>query len=145
MRYFKRLLVWQIVNQAFSLVFKVAFKAKRNVRLNKCFIDLRRRSGFYEYYQIGAEDEDDDTDSGSEDPKGVIQTGMHSPWGIFFQIIKETGWSLHYVLWKISRTNLMLMMADRSQARYGKKDDTDQAIEESGSDLLNRFKANKGK
>jgi hypothetical protein len=70
---------------------------------------------------------------------------MHSPWGIFFQIIKETGWSLHYVLWKISRTNLMLMMADRSQARYGKKDDTDQAIEESGSDLLNRFKANKGK
>lgn len=70
---------------------------------------------------------------------------MNSPWGILFQIIKETGWTLHDVLWKISRTNIMLMMADRSQARYGKNNEEEEAIEMSGSELLKKYKAEKGK
>lgn len=39
--------------------------------------------------------------------------GMHSPWGIIQQIVKETGWTWHYVLWQVSWVNIMLMMADR--------------------------------
>jgi len=37
------------------------------------------------------------------------------------QIIKETGWTWHYVLWKVSRANILLMMADRSHISYKKK------------------------
>lgn len=32
---------------------------------------------------------------------------------MLYQIVKETGWKWHYVLWKVSRTNLYLMWADR--------------------------------
>jgi len=38
---------------------------------------------------------------------------MHSPWGLLYQIVKETGWTWHQVLWKVSRTNMLMMMADR--------------------------------
>jgi hypothetical protein len=45
---------------------------------------------------------------------------MHSPWGMLYQICKETGWTWHYVLWKVSRPNLMLMMADRPNFKNSK-------------------------
>lgn len=38
---------------------------------------------------------------------------MHSPWGVLQQVIKETGWTWHCILWRISWANIMLMMADR--------------------------------
>ena len=38
---------------------------------------------------------------------------MHSPWGTIYQIVKETGWSWHEVMWKVSRLNIRMMMADR--------------------------------
>jgi hypothetical protein len=40
---------------------------------------------------------------------------MHSPWGFLFAVIKETGWKWHYVLWKVSKLNIMLMLADQPQ------------------------------
>ena len=43
---------------------------------------------------------------------------MHSPWGIPYQLVHETGWSWHTILWKVSRANLMLMMADRSNFKH---------------------------
>ena len=123
----------------------VAHDPQRPFRDHHCFVDLRRYIGFYEYYQIGAKDESDDTQSGSEAQGELIQTGMHSPWGILYQIIKETGWSLHYVLWKVNRTNLMLMMADRSHVKYGKKTGDEEAIPDTGSNLAKRFKARQAK
>lgn len=39
---------------------------------------------------------------------------MHSPWGVLHQVIKETGWTWHYILWRVSWVNIMMMMADRS-------------------------------
>jgi len=32
---------------------------------------------------------------------------------MLYQFAKETGWSMHDILWKVSRPNLLLMMADR--------------------------------
>lgn len=71
---------------------------------------------------------------------------MHSPWGVLFEIIKETGWTRHYVLWKVSRANLMLMMADRSRLKYGQKGDAEEAELSTGSSLAKKFNAKrKGK
>jgi hypothetical protein len=36
-------------------------------------------------------------------------------------IVKETGWSWHDVLWKVSRANWMLMLADRPGFKKAKK------------------------
>ena len=77
--------------------------------------------GFYKYYQIGTSDEANNTEDGSTDAGELIQVGINSPWGIFFEIIKETGWSWHDVLWNVNRANLMLMMSDRSRFKENKK------------------------
>ena len=37
---------------------------------------------------------------------------MNSPWGIEMNIIKETGFTRHYLLWQISWVNAGLMLAD---------------------------------
>jgi len=44
---------------------------------------------------------------------------MHSPWGVNFNIIKELGFSWHYAMWKISWTNIQLMLGDAP--RYSSK------------------------
>ncbi|MEM9338719.1 MAG: hypothetical protein AAGA66_08335 [Bacteroidota bacterium] len=61
---------------------------------------------------------------------------MHSPWGTIYQIVKETGWSWHYVLWKVSRLNIMMMMADRP----GFKKSTN-VRKVSGRDMANHYRA----
>ena len=66
---------------------------------------------------------------------------MHSPWGMLHQIVSETGWTWHYILWKVSRANIMLMMADRSNF----KNEKDQVKKETGADLANRIKNKRGK
>ena len=76
-------------------------------------LDIWRSCGFYEYYQIGSDDEADDTEDGSRKSRELIATGLNSPWGMLYQFAKETGWSMHDILWKVSRPNLLLMMADR--------------------------------
>jgi hypothetical protein len=55
------------------------------------------------------------------------------------QIIKETGWSLHYVLWKVSRANILLMMADRSNVKSVKN----KVVKDSGKGLAERYKRKK--
>ena len=56
-------------------------------------------------------------------------------------LIKETGWTWHYVLWKVSRANLLLMIADRSDFKNRK--DADVAIRDSGKNLFNRIRTKK--
>lgn len=50
---------------------------------------------------------------------------MHSPWGWIGALVEKTGWSLHYILWKVSRTNLMAMMADKPDVKYQEASDTE--------------------
>ena len=38
--------------------------------------------------------------------------GSHSPFGFVWQIASQTGWSVHYILWKVPYSTLLLMMAD---------------------------------
>ena len=100
-----------------------------------------RYSGFYEYYQIGEEDEGNDTESGPNDQGELGHVGMHSPWGLLYQIIKETGWTLHYVLWKVSRSNLQMMHADGIRLKKTNKDKEEEGIPDTGANLAKRFKA----
>ncbi len=61
---------------------------------------------------------------------------------MIYQIVHDTKWSLHEVLWKVSRANLLLMMADRSNFMNTK--DIEEVKEESGADLFNRIKKPRG-
>jgi hypothetical protein len=45
---------------------------------------------------------------------------MHSPWGSNFNIIKELGFTWHYMMWKISWINIQMMLADAP--RYNAED-----------------------
>ncbi|UAB84975.1 hypothetical protein INR75_02795 [Zunongwangia sp. SCSIO 43204] len=63
---------------------------------------------------------------------------MHSPWGMLYQLVHETGWSWHTILWKVTRANLLLMMADRSNFKHTELDDSVQGSVED----LKRIKQN---
>jgi len=38
---------------------------------------------------------------------------MHSPWGLIGQLCEKNGWTLEYVLEKISWANVCMLSADR--------------------------------
>lgn len=38
--------------------------------------------------------------------------GLHSPWGLFGEIMKERGYTLDYVLWGTAWINLLMERAD---------------------------------
>lgn len=75
-----------------------------------------RDAGFYDYYRLGGKGESLPARDGSKKPKkGELTTsyeGSHSPFGIIWQIASATGWSLHYILWKVNFQTLCLMLAD---------------------------------
>ncbi|MGZ3753579.1 MAG: hypothetical protein ACXVAY_01390 [Mucilaginibacter sp.] len=47
---------------------------------------------------------------------------MHSPWGIEFNIIKETGWTRQYLLWSESWINIQLMLRDAPSYKTKKRE-----------------------
>lgn len=55
---------------------------------------------------------------------------MHSPWGIEYSIIKETGWTRDYLLWGESWINIQAMTADAPYVRTGKKKQKDPTLED---------------
>lgn len=58
---------------------------------------------------------------------------------MLYQIVKETGWSWHYVLWKISRANILLMVADQSNVKSVAEGE-EEPIKASGSALASKYK-----
>ena len=79
-------------------------------------------AGFYEYYRIGREDRS--LPVRNEPPqksrKGELRTvyeSSHSPFGIVWQIASATGWSVHYILWKVNFQTLAMMLADAPHYR----------------------------
>lgn len=52
---------------------------------------------------------------------------------MLYQVVKETGWSWHTVLWRISRPNLIMLLADRPQMMREKK--AEKVKEVSGKEL----------
>jgi hypothetical protein len=72
----------------------------------------KRKKSFYEYYQIIVGDADHDTESESDESGELKADGLHSPWGLEYNIIEKTGWTRHYMLWKVSWLNIGMMLAD---------------------------------
>lgn len=60
--------------------------------------------------------------------------GSHSPFGFIYQICKDTGWSVRYVMWKIPYPELLLMQLDAPHYV-----DKDIKKKESGQSALNFF------
>ena len=74
--------------------------------------------------------------------------GPHSPFGSIWQIASATGWSLHYILWRVDYLTLRLMLLD--QPRYISPEERKQEIltggrttgADDGSDIAAQFEAN---
>ena len=87
--------------------------------------DLQHGGGtrFYQCYQVNVGNEDDETeDDLSRDGEGVKSTieGSHSLFGLIYQVAKDTGWSIEYIM-KIPYATLTMMLADAP--RYVRKKD----------------------
>ncbi|MEZ2337692.1 hypothetical protein AB6735_18745 [Mucilaginibacter sp. RCC_168] len=48
---------------------------------------------------------------------------MNSPWGLYYSIIEKTGWTWHYMLWKVSWINIQMMLADAPRYKSKPKDE----------------------
>lgn len=70
-----------------------------------------------QYYQVDvghADDEAADDNDLSHDGKGVKSghvEGSHSPFGLIYQIAKDTGWSVEYIN-RLPYAMLVMMLAD---------------------------------
>ncbi len=72
--------------------------------------------------------------------------GPHSPFGSIWQIASATGWSLHYILWKVDYLTLRLMLLD--QPRYISAEEQEEQIKaggrtvgaDDGSDIVAAFR-----
>ncbi|WP_017258396.1 hypothetical protein [Pedobacter arcticus] len=56
---------------------------------------------------------------------------MNSPFGLIYKIAQDTGWTVHYILWKVSWAQIQMMLADApglrkkpKQVKKGTKDET---------------------
>lgn len=68
-----------------------------------------------QYYQVdnGPSDDDAEDDDLSQDEKGVKghYEGSHSPFGLIYQIARDTGWTVEYIL-SLPHATLVMMLAD---------------------------------
>lgn len=74
-------------------------------------------TGFYEYYRIGRKDQslpvrDEPPHKSRKGELRTVYESSHSPFGIVWQIASATGWTLHYILWKVNFQTLAMMLAD---------------------------------
>lgn len=83
-----------------------------------------RYTVFYDFYQIYRDDQSDDAEP--DDQGELSYESSHSPWGVLWQIATATGWSVHYILWRVNYQTLMMMLADAprylSKSEREKKD-----------------------
>jgi len=81
-----------------------------------------------QYYQIDRKSADDDAedadDSLSQDEKGVKgrYEGSHSPFGLVYQIARDTGWTIEYIL-GLPHATLVMMLADAPRYVSGSRQD----------------------
>lgn len=87
-------------------------------------ICVREGGKFYEYYQISADDADDDAEEFGTDGGKELKSrteGSHSLFGIIWSIQKETGWTRQHILWGVSWINIQLGIADSPKPVRGDK------------------------
>jgi hypothetical protein len=61
---------------------------------------------------------------------------MHSPFGHYHAIAKAFGWTMHEILWKVPRAQVLLMMAD--QLGFSKAKDKTKVM--SGQEIAKMFR-----
>ena len=54
---------------------------------------------------------DDESDQSEPEESGELK-GLNSPWGVLWNIQKETGWTDKYLLWEIPWINIRMKLAD---------------------------------
>jgi len=93
-----------------------------------------------QYYQVNngsADDdaEDDEDDSLSHEEKGVKghYEGSHSPFGLIYQIARDTGWTVDYIL-SLPHATLVMMLADAP--RYVSESNHEKEIKLTSKDQL---------
>jgi hypothetical protein len=64
---------------------------------------------------------------------------MHSPWGSLYPIIEKTGWSLNYILWKVSYANIQLIINDQPNFKKVTAPTKEAAKPISGQGLVSTF------
>ena len=78
--------------------------------------EASRHPGFYIYYSLGRGYESvsarEPTKKSDKRELRTVLEGSHSPFGIIWQIASATGWSVHYILWRVNFQTLTLMLAD---------------------------------
>jgi len=62
---------------------------------------------------------------------------MHSPWGAMYPIMEKTGWTLHYILWKVSWANIQLILSDSPGVRTKTKSDKITLTGKQAADMFN--------
>lgn len=75
------------------------------------YIATCRYKGFYEFYRLGGKNKPDGEPSKKEELSTQYE-GSHSLFGILWQIATATGWSVHYIMWKLPYSTIRLMLAD---------------------------------
>ncbi|MDR2968293.1 MAG: hypothetical protein LBV32_01660 [Tannerellaceae bacterium] len=77
-----------------------------------------------QYYQVDNRSADDDAEDDvglSHDEEGVKghYEGSHSPFGLIYQIARDTGWPVEYIL-NLPHAALVMMLADTPRYVSGK-------------------------
>lgn len=68
---------------------------------------------FYKLYQIDTSSSDDGTEKGQKEKSESSRSkGLNSLWGSIWSICTNTGWSMHYVLWRVAWINIEMMISD---------------------------------
>jgi hypothetical protein len=70
--------------------------------------------------------------------------GPHSPFGSLWQIASATGWSLHYIKWRVDYLTLRLMLLDQPRYISAKEQMREPAslapTPDDGSDIVAQFR-----
>lgn len=71
-----------------------------------------RGAGFSSYYRLNGEAKSAKAEPKRKEELTSRYEGSHSLLGVIWQIATATGWTVHYIQWRVSYALLMTMMAD---------------------------------
>lgn len=61
--------------------------------------------------------------------------GLHSPWGSLWSIATQTGWTMDYILWKVSWVNIRMMLTDAPRMTFANQNKAKQKVLKTEADM----------
>lgn len=119
----------------------MAYHCRRVVRAYLMDCRIYTYAVFYQFYQLGQEDDNDgeDESDGEKESGGGLESS-HSLFGVLWSLQKETGFTHHYLLWGEPWCLLMLKIADAPKYKTKKqKDKVDTTNEDTAEKALLDF------